>query len=209
MVGDDGRLTLGPAAVDAIANAPYIQKLYNLAGEGRVRLMLDGSGNPVFILEDGTEIKGVGAPETVKQLLLDNPTFGRLLDLSAEGVEVLMQDDGSLVFQLEDGGKNIPGINGDIQLTLDEDGNMVFLPDDGVRLPDGLPPGIIGDTSGDQVVVKRPEGLQGMLRRAHAQRMSQINAAKTKKTVVTSNQQRAAAASKAAQLSAQQRASRK
>ena len=86
---------------------------------------------------------------------------------------------------------------------------MVFLPDDGVGLPDILPPGIIGDTSGDQVVIKRPEGIQGMLRRAHAQRMSQINATKAKKTVVTSNQQRASAAAKSAQLRAQQRARRK
>ncbi|MBT7852448.1 MAG: hypothetical protein HN675_03945 [Opitutae bacterium] len=209
MIGDDGRLALNPDAIDAIARDPYIQKLFNLAGQGNVRLMLDGSGNPVFILEDGTEIKGVNAPDTVKQLLADNPAFGDLLDLSAEGVQVLMQDDGSLVFQLEDGGKNIPGINGDIQLTLDEDGNMVFLPDDGVSLPDILPPGIIGDTSSDQVVVKRPEGIQGMLRRAHAQRMSQINTAKAKKTAVTTNQQRAAAAAKSAQLRAQQRASRK
>jgi len=209
MVGDDGRLVLDPDAIDAIARDPYIQKLFNLAGEGSVRLMLDGSGNPVFILEDGTEIKGVDAPETVKQFLADNPAFGDLLGLSAEGVQVLMQDDGSLVFQLEDGGKNIPGINGDIQFTLDEDGNMVFLPDDGVGLPDILLPGIIGDTSGDQMVVKRPEGIQGMLRRAHAQRMSQINAAKTKKTVVTSSQQRATAAAKSAQLRAQQRANRK
>ena len=209
MIGDDGRLALDPDAIDAIARDPYIQKLFNLAGEGSIRLMLDGSGNPVFILEDGTEIKGVDAPETVKQLLADNPAFGDLLDLSAEGVQVLMQDDGSLVFQLEDGGKNIPGINGNIQLTLDEDGNMVFLPDDGVSLPDVLPPGIIGDTSGDQMVVKRPEGIQGMLRRAHAQRMSQINAAKAKQTVVTSSQQRATAAAKSAQLRAQQRANRK
>jgi hypothetical protein len=209
MVGDDGRLILDPDAIDAIARDPYIQKLFNLAGQGNVRLMLDGSGNPVFILEDGTEIKGVDAPDTVKQLLADNPAFGDLLDLSAEGVQVFMQDDGSLVFQLEDGGKNIPGINGDIQLTLDEDGNMVFLPGDGVGLPDILPPGIIGDTSGDQVVIKRPEGIQGMLRRAHAQRMSQINATKAKKTVVTSNQQRASAAAKSAQLRAQQRARRK
>jgi hypothetical protein len=59
------------------------------------------------------------------------------------------------------------------------------------------------------MVVKRPEGIQGMLRRAHAQRMSQINAAKTKKTVVTSSQQRATAAAKSAQLRAQQRANRK
>jgi hypothetical protein len=204
MVGDDGRLVLDPDAIDAIARDPYIQKLFNLAGEGSVRLMLDGSGNPVFILEDGTEIKGVDAPETVKQFLADNPTFGDLLDLSAEGVHVLMQDDGSLVFQLEDGGKNIPGINGNIQLTLDEDGNMVFLPDDGVGLPDILPPGIIGDTSGDQMVVKRPEGIQGMLRRAHAQRVSQIQTMKAKKTATTTNQQRAAQAAKAAQ----QRASR-
>jgi hypothetical protein len=209
MIGDDGRLALDPDAIDAISRDPYIQKLFNLAGEGSVRLMLDGAGNPVFILEDGTEIKGVDAPETVKQLLADNPAFGDLLDLSAEGVQVLMQDDGSLVFQLEDGGKNIPGINGDIQLTLDEDGNMVFLPDDGVSLPDVLPPGIIGDTSEDQMVVKRPEGIQGMLRRAHAQRMSQINTLKAKKTIVTSNQQRATAAAKSAQLRAQQRANRK
>jgi hypothetical protein len=209
IIGDDGRLALDPDAIDAIARDPYIQKLFNLAGQGNVRLMLDGSGNPVFILEDGTEIKGVDAPDTVKQLLADNPEFGNLLDLSSEGVQVFMQDDGSLVFQLEE---NIPGINGDIQLTLDEDGNMVFLPDDGVGLPDILPPGIIGDTSGDQMVVKRPEGIQGMLRRAHAQRVSQIQSLKAKKTVTTTNQQRAAQATKAAQQrasrGAQQRAQR-
>jgi hypothetical protein len=178
--------------------------MFGLAGGGKVRLMLDGSGNPVFILENGTQIQGVEAPEVVKQLLADNPTLGDLLDLSADGVEVNFGDDGGLVFQLEDGGRNIPGINGDIQLTLDEDGNMVFLPDDGVSLPDVLPPGIIGNTDDEQMVIKRPEGEVGRLRRAHAQRVSQIQTAKAKQTVTTTNQQRSAQAAKAAQ----QRASR-
>ena len=209
MVADDGTLTLDPDTMDAIANDPYIQKMFNLAGDGKVRLMMDGSGNPVFILENGTQIQGVDAPEVVKQLLADNPTLGDLLDLSAEGVELSFGDDGGLVFQLEDGGRSIPGINGGIQLTLDEDGNMVFLPDDGVSLPDVLPPGIIGDTSDEQMVIKRPEGHEGRLRRAHAQRVSQIQTAKAKKTVQTTNQQLAAQKAKAAQQRAAREAQRR
>ena len=209
MVAEDGTLTLDPEALDNIANDPYMVQLFNTAGDAKIRLMLDGSGNPVFLLEDGTQIQGVDAPEVVKQLLADNPTFGDLLDLSAEGIEVNLDQQGRLTFQLEDGGRNIPGINGNIQLTLDEDGNMVFLPSDDVSLPDVLPPGIVGDTSDDQMVIKRPEGNEGRLRRAHAQRVSQIQALKAKKIVATTNQQRSSQASKAAQQRAARDAQRR
>lgn len=209
MVAEDGTLALDPEALDNIANDPYMVQLFNTAGDAKIRLTLDGSGNPVFLLEDGTQIQGVDAPEVVKQLLADNPTFGDLLDLSAEGIEVNLDQQGRLTFQLEDGGRNIPGINGNIQLTLDEDGNMVFLPGDGVSLPDVLPPGIIGDTSDDQMVIKRPEGNEGRLRRAHAQRVSQIQASKAKKIVSTTNQQRSSQASKAAQQRAARDAQRR
>ena len=139
--------------------------------------------------------------------MADNPNLANLLDLSAEGVLINQGDDG-LSFQLEDGGA-IPGLNSNIQLTLDEDGNMVFLPDDGMSLPDVLPPGVIGDSSSDQMVIKRPEGNEGRLRRAHAQRVSQIQTSKAKRTVTTANQQRASQASKAAQQRAARDAQRR
>ena len=120
--------------------------------------------------------------------MADNPDLNSLLDLATDGVLLNLGDEG-LSFQLENSDA-IPGINPNIQLTLDEDGNIVFNPD---QWPNGLPEGIggEGDISLDQMVIKRPEGNEGRLRRAHAQRISQIQTSKAKKTVTTANQQRA------------------
>ena len=63
-------MALDPEALDNIANDPYMVQLFNTAGDAKIRLTLDGSGNPVFLLEDGTQIQGVDAPEVVKQLPL-------------------------------------------------------------------------------------------------------------------------------------------
>ena len=180
--------------------------LLELVGESNLRLVLDSSGNPVFLSDDGSSIDAFNAPDIIKQLLADNPDLNSLLDLATDGVLLNLGDEG-LSFQLENSDA-IHGINPNIQLTLDEDGNIVFNPD---QWPNGLPEGIggEGDISLDQMVIKRPEGNEGRLRRAHAQRISQIQTLKTKKTVTTANQQRAAQSATAAQQRAARDAQRR
>ena len=188
LIGDDGQILLDETILQSIGGDPHIQKIFGMVGEGKVRLTLDGEGNPIFVLEDGTEVTGLAAPETVKQLLAGNPSLMDILDLSSEGLEVVLDEEGNAIFRLEDGGASLPGLAGglpgNLQISLDEDGNMVFLPEDGISLPDIQPPGIIGDTSLDQVVVKKPEGVEGQVRRAHAQRVSQIASSKAKQQAV-------------------------
>ena len=48
--------------MEAIANDPSMVKILGLAGEpSNLRLVLDGSGSPVFILEDGTQVNAMHA----------------------------------------------------------------------------------------------------------------------------------------------------
>ena len=78
-------LSLDRTLMEAIANDPSMVKILGLAGENNLRLVLDGSGSPVFILEDGTQVNAMHAPEIVQKLLADNPNLANLLDLSAGG----------------------------------------------------------------------------------------------------------------------------
>jgi hypothetical protein len=205
----DGRLLLSSDLMAATAGDADLQSiLVQLASAGvDARIILDDNGLP-FLWAGSQQLV---LPDSLKEVISQNPELMEYLELSGtEGLELFRNNDGSIDLLVGENGmsiltlaNNTPGL----QAAQDSTGQLVFLPENGISFPDILAPGIVGNGASDGRVTKSPEGREGQLRRAHAQRMSKINSLKAAQLRQQQLAQRQAkSASLAALQKAQQRA---
>ena len=118
----------------------------------------------------------------MQQVLNDNPDLLEYLKVSGtEGLQIIQNADGSVDMLVGENGQSLLSLPDNISglhPSQDISGDLAFMSNSGLGYPDVTAPGIVGNGAMDQRLIKFPEGREGQLRRAHAQRIAKINAQK-------------------------------